>query len=95
MNNSVIKNNIVEWLNTISDVFTYKIIDGQYVLQKSINFIKKDNISFHDKCCICLEDANCLTNCNHEICITCVNHLNEYKCPLCRQMFNACYITND
>jgi len=41
-----------------------------------------------------LEEPNCLTECNHEICMDCINMLKGHNCPLCRKSFEFCYIKN-
>ena len=83
------------WLITINSDITYKIIDGIYILYKRIKTIKIDNIVFNDKCCVCLEEANCLTECNHNMCLECVDRLKEHICPLCRKQFDFCYVKNE
>jgi len=83
---------MIKWLITLNSDITYKIIDGIYILYKRIKTIKIDNIVFNDKCCVCLEEPNCLTECKHEMCLECVDRLKEYICPLCRKLFDFCYI---
>jgi|SaaInlV_150m_DNA_4_1039716.scaffolds.fasta_scaffold02243_2 hypothetical protein len=29
---------------------------------------KIKNITFHNNCCVCMEDSNVLTECGHELC---------------------------
>ena len=83
------------WVITINSDITYKIIDGIYILYKRIKTIKIDNIVFNDKCCVCLEEPNCLTECNHDMCLECVDRLKEHICPLCRKQFDFCYVKNE
>ena len=91
--NNINNQQVIKWLVSLNNHgLTYKIIDGKYKLYKQIKTIKKDNIVFSDKCCVCLEEANCLTECNHEICIGCVNSLKTHNCPLCRKAFKFCYV---
>jgi len=93
--NKITDEKIIKWLVTLNNHgLTYIIIDGQYILYKQIKTIKKENIVFNDKCCVCLEEPNCLTECNHNICLECVNMLKEHICPLCRESFEFCYIKN-
>ena len=88
-----IDQDIIKWLITISDVFTYVIIDNSYRLVKSIRTVKKD-IIFDDICCICHEQPDCKTSCNHEMCLQCVNVMETKTCPICRSSFDFCYIKN-
>ena len=91
--NNINNQQVIKWLVSLNNHgLTYKIIDGKYKLYKQIKTIKKDNIVFSDKCCVCLEEANCLTECNHEICIDCVNSSKRHNCPLCRKAFKFCYV---
>jgi len=41
-----------------------------------------------------LEEPNCLTECNHDMCLKCIDMLREHICPLCRQSFEVCYVKN-
>ena len=50
------------------------------------------NINLQKKCPICLNSlenhTRCITNCNHEFCIDCINkwiNINKIYCPLCKQ----------
>ena len=84
--NNITNQIMIKWLITLNSDITYKIIDGIYILYKRIKTIKIDNIVFNDKCCVCLEEPNCLTECKHEMCLECVDRLKEYICPLCRKI---------
>ena len=93
--NKITDEKIIKWLVTLNNHgLTYKIINGQYILYKKIKTIKKENIVFNDKCCVCLEEPNCLTECNHDMCLKCIDMLREHICPLCRQSFEVCYVKN-
>jgi len=37
-----------------------------------------------DICCVCLDDTNTTTKCNHHLCNRCYNLLNNKICPCCR-----------
>jgi len=37
-------------------------------------------------------EPNCLTECNHQMCLDCVDSLKEKECPLCRHPFEVCYV---
>ena len=91
--NTDINQKIIEWLITISDVFTYTKHNNIYKLVKYIKTIKKD-IIMNDKCCVCLEESNCMTPCKHEMCLQCINILNDKKCPICRTQFDHCFVKN-
>lgn len=43
------------------------------------------------ECPICLEVLKnkfiCKTPCGHDFCLKCILNLNEFKCPICRQLF--------
>ena len=94
--NSIYNYQIIKWLVSLNNGLTYKIIDGKYgkyyKLYKQIKTIKKENIVFTDKCCVCLEQSNCLTECNHNACLDCINQLKKYICPMCRKEFKFCYV---
>lgn len=37
------------------------------------------------ECCICYKLSKYKTCCNHDVCITCYNHLKFKDCPICRK----------
>lgn len=37
-----------------------------------------------DTCCICLEEANAYTTCDHNVCTSCLQQLTKNSCPICR-----------
>ena len=45
-----------------------------------------------DKCCVCLEESDAYTNCEHNICKSCVSQLHNTICPVCRSSIES--ITN-
>ena len=36
-------------------------------------------------CCVCLEETQKVTNCNHFLCSSCYSNMYGKKCPMCRQ----------
>ena len=43
-------------------------------------------------CCICFENGNVITKCNHHICLNCMVNLKKRKCPYCRQNLESYYL---
>jgi hypothetical protein len=81
---------VCDWL--CSHVPTYGYIPGEYqhkVIYK-IATIDSDEI-IDERCCVCMDDTNCKTNCNHIVCTTCVNQLIDKKCPICRRIIEYCF----
>lgn len=69
----------------------YKFFDGvlmnKHDISKRIYENKLFNILF-DKCCICYNNTNENTLCNHTICIHCREKMistNKLECPICRK----------
>ena len=59
------------------------------------------NIYSQKDCSICFntlqDDTTCITNCNHEFCIDCIDkwvNKNKTYCPLCRQQLKEYYCNN-
>jgi len=59
------------------------------------------NIYTQKDCSICFNtlqnDTTCITNCNHEFCIDCIDkwvNKNKTYCPLCRQQLKEYYCNN-
>ena len=36
-------------------------------------------------CCVCLDETQKVTNCNHSLCKSCYSNMYGKKCPMCRQ----------
>jgi len=36
-------------------------------------------------CCVCLNETQKVTNCNHHLCSSCYSNMYGKKCPMCRQ----------
>jgi hypothetical protein len=45
---------------------------------------------FNDKCCVCNNISNCMTECSHELCVICVKKVK--KCPICRENLTYYYV---
>ena len=57
--NDINNQTVIKWLLSLNNHgLTYKIIDGKYTLYKQIKTIKKENIVFYDKCCVCSEKTH-------------------------------------
>ena len=74
--------------------------DCRFRRQETINlsthlinmFSSIDNVVMNlDKCCVCFEETQVVTECHHYICIPCADKVqttgedDERKCPICRQ----------
>jgi hypothetical protein len=60
------------------------------IVKKIILTEKVKNIIFMEKCCICLDDSDCMTECGHELCVICVKKVK--KCPMCREELKCYYV---
>lgn len=69
--------------------------NNMYVVSWSIKKIFKilgiKNIDSPEDCCICLETSNIITQCNHYLCLKCLNNLKNISCPLCRTILSGYY----
>ena len=45
-------------------------------------------------CCVCLEETQKVTKCNHHLCTSCYSKMYEKKCPLCRENIKNSYSMN-
>ena len=73
--------------------YHYEIIDNKMI--GIINLMcKVTDLSYNDVCCVCLDDTECKTNCNHELCKKCICTIygSTKKCPICRQKIEFCYV---
>jgi hypothetical protein len=88
---------MIEIIDTLQfNTITNKLCTPETVhLQNSISeFFTMSNafVSPADKCCVCLNDTNYKTNCNHTICVPCADQIrvveSDYDlsvpCPCCR-----------
>ncbi len=55
-----------------------KMLNENVIEMEWINFVK------NDMCCVCLDETNTFTECNHALCKTCRDQLISVKCPICR-----------
>jgi hypothetical protein len=88
--NNIIINNRINYINN-NDLDIN--INLNYLRVKNIPEVLNQNIEY---CCICMENLIKvkILPCNHrEFCLRCIEKLNEFKCPLCRNSFN--YIENE
>ncbi len=70
------------------DEFLFK--ENGDILQRNIYKLDKkiytqDFFNNICECCVCLEETNFKTSCNHDICINCLKKVD--KCPICRKFF--------
>lgn len=75
--------------------FKYRYTIDNNQIKGDINIIAKiKDMVFDDDCCVCMEEANCKTSCDHCMCIKCFK--NSYQsngsCPMCRRDIDFCYI---
>lgn len=75
--------------------FKYRYTINNNQINGDINIIAKiKDMAFNNECCICLEEANCKTSCNHELCVQCFkkSYNTNGSCPMCRKDIDFCYI---
>lgn len=53
-------------------------IDKANIIKNKFNYIKEI------ECCVCLENTNITTICNHSLCNNCFLQLSSKICPYCR-----------
>lgn len=78
--------------NKFFDIITddekyYSEINRQNKKLKLENEIKKTS---EIECCVCYDNSNSFmlkTNCNHDICISCILQIKKHECPMCREKF--------
>lgn len=56
----------------------------QYYENGKLILETKDNIN---ECCVCYEDTQFQTNCNHSLCFKCFLKTRRRECPMCRAKF--------
>jgi hypothetical protein len=67
------------------------IMNQVYITQETYKLEEKvKDVTFIDRCCICLEDSDCMTECGHELCVICVKKVK--KCPMCREELKCYYV---
>jgi len=84
----------------LKKVTTYNLgkKNGDEFIFKENGFIQERNIYKLDKkiytqkfynntneCCICFEETNFKTSCNHDLCVGCLKKVD--RCPICRKFF--------
>jgi hypothetical protein len=60
----------------------------EYEIIISLNISEYINVSEFPECCICFENSNLKTICNHDFCEKCINILikqESFSCPICRK----------
>ena len=69
----------------------YKIYNGELISKKDYDMYKLEEpflpYNEDEKCCVCFENTNDLTTCNHSICLHCREKCLMKKvacCPICR-----------
>lgn len=91
-NRRIYENNMIHYVNNDNNDLDINI-NLNYLRVKNIPEVLNQNIEY---CCICMENLIKvkILPCNHrEFCLRCIEKLNEFKCPLCRNSFN--YIENE
>lgn len=84
-----------DWLCELNDTYSYVLSDfyNIYDMVIKITIIHTDTI-IDDICCVCMDNTNSKTNCNHIICLQCANKVINRICPLCRGHIKYCYQNN-
>lgn len=83
-----IKDAVLQICNVYSN---YKFFDGALMNKNDIDKRICENKLFNypfDSCCICYNNTNEITLCEHPICITCREKMiisNKNECPICRR----------
>lgn len=54
------------------------------MLNKNVIEIEWINFLKNDTCCVCFEETYTFTECNHPLCKTCRDCINNPLCPICR-----------
>lgn len=81
---------IVEWLTTIYNNYSYVSMDNIIIDYTIGLYIIHQDIHLEGECSICLVNkTNCITECNHYYCYDCINkwHSKNNTCPICRKPF--------
>lgn len=63
-------------------------INDKIIIITNSNSKSKKRKRDDDMCCICLEESNTYTNCNHIICTCCLVQMTKNSCPICRSNIN-------
>jgi len=103
-------NKLINYVNTRNnnlntqnnDLNTHKIKkklinSNKIITWKDFNFINKKHLSYNDKCIICDEQFDYITDCSHSYCCSCLQLLLDrsiYKCSMCNKMFNNFYVAH-
>ena len=73
-------------------VSTYKVYNGDLVNSRDFELLKLEEkfVPYEDnqKCCVCLENTQEITTCNHYICLHCREQCissQKIDCPMCRK----------
>ncbi len=96
-NDNIEETSILPPIHKLSDYQIWKnqqdnIVYRQKVLKKIYNHDYNNNnktMEFNE-CCICYEENNSFkikTNCQHDICMSCILKMNKTECPMCREPF--------
>jgi hypothetical protein len=93
--------NLLNTSNTSTNRVTFRIYHSTFyqIYRSNLHIIfstcdeleeKVKAVTFIDRCCICLEDSDCMTECGHELCKTCIKKVK--KCPMCREELFHYYV---
>ena len=81
-------------LKTILDTLKYNALEGKFQLQHDPDWrlLESESVKLrYEKCCVCLENIDIKTDCEHPLCIPCYDKLPLVKnkhytaCPICRK----------
>ena len=95
-NDNIEETTILPPIHKLSDYQIWKnqqdnIVYRKKVLQKINNNDNDNNKTMEfNECCICYEENNSFkikTNCQHDICMSCILKMNKTECPMCREPF--------
>jgi hypothetical protein len=56
-----------------------------FKVKEVLTVVKNYKEDTKEECCVCYNDTNSFTKCNHPVCDECLNLIPTYDCPLCRQ----------
>jgi|UniRef100_A0A6C0AHF9 hypothetical protein len=81
-------------LKSILDTLKYNALEGKFQLQPDPDWrlLESESVKLrYEKCCLCLENIDIKTNCEHALCIPCYDKIplvkkqNYTACPICRK----------